>query len=299
MMGVMTFGESLVPTRSLVYLSYGGKDVQVAETKYAILSALRVLKPSDGIGILLYTDLPNLYSDLQVEIRAISPHELEEWMGPGKYQYRRKAEVVRDALARKLHPVAFIDSDTWFVKSPDLLFDLIGPGRTVLHVKEGPIGDSHYGPNNALAKHFDTHHYGAGIGAESVVWNSGVIGLDPADARLVGNAITLIDQIWAAFPMVDTLEQFAISHHFAAETTVRAVDDVVFHYWPAPLRKPFHTVLVDAVERTKDLPPLYRANVLHPLRPRLRGLNRLKHGFKELYRSTGRRWPNSIPGNAT
>ena len=286
--------------RRLVYLSYGGKDVHVAETKYAILSASRHIQPADAIGILLYTDRPNLYSDLPVEIRAISGLELEAWTGPGGYQYRRKAEVVKDALALTESPIAFIDSDTWFIKSPVTLFDRIGPGRSVLHVDEGPIGTSGYGPNIALAEHLADHDYAtAKLDGESRVWNSGVIGLHPSDAGLIDQAISLIDRIWNAFPKVDTLEQFAVSHYFAAHTSVSPAVDVVFHYWPLPLRKPFHEVIVEAMKQLDGCPPAERAKSLHSLRPRLRGVKRLRHGVKALYRATGNQWPNSIPGNAT
>lgn len=282
---------------TLVYLSYGGRDVQVAETKYAILSAFRSIRPADDIGILLYTDRPDLYADLPAAIRPISAGELEAWTGPGGYQYRRKAEVVKDALARTGNPVAFIDSDTWFVKSPALLFHRIGAGRTVLHVKEGTLGAAAY--NAPLVEHLSKHAYANGLGATSAAWNSGVIGVDPADAHLMDEALALIDGIWADFQEADTLEQVAISHFFSTTTTVTAAADVVFHYWPLPLRKPFHATVVGEIERTQELAPSERAEALHPLRPRLRGVKRLKHLVKELYRATGRQWPNSIPGNAT
>lgn len=63
-------GESQMTARSLVYLSYSGKDVQVAETKYAILSAFRLIRPGDDMASRC-TDRSELHADLPVEVWPI------------------------------------------------------------------------------------------------------------------------------------------------------------------------------------------------------------------------------------
>ncbi len=294
-----------VSARTLVYLSYGGDPVQIAETTFGILSAARLVEPADGIRILLYTDDPRSYDDLPADVRPVSPGELATWSGADGYQHRRKAAVVRDALASSGGSVAFVDADTWFRRHPTDLFERIAPGRSVLHIPEGPLRTSPWPPHRALAAHLDTQEYQDTAGrptrvrGDAVVWNSGVIGMDAGDVQAVDEALHLIDQIWAGHRGNKTVEQVAMSHQLVERTVVQGASDVVYHYWPDQVRRPFHPVLLRELERTRGLPPAERAEVLHRIRPRLHALPLAKHLVKRAYRATGRQWPRGVPGSAT
>jgi len=131
-----------------------------------------------------------------------------------------------------------------------------------------------------------------------VVWNSGVIGLDPLDNVLVDDALALIDQVYCKCELW-SLEQFAIAFFLMRSTDVRGASDIVFHYWPRDLKEAFHPTLLEELDRTADLAPRERANELHRFRPRLHGVGQLKYVIKQAYRLTGKVWRNSHPGSAT
>ena len=293
-----------MPSRSLVLLSYGGRDDQVAETKYAILSAYRWARPSDGIEIVLYTDNPSRFDDMPVRLRPIAAEELEAWTGPEGYQYRRKLEVLRDALIQTGRPVVFVDSDTWFRRSPVRLFDRIGRGRSIMHVREGNLRGRpfpQYCHDFVDCVESRTWKTSSGSPLEitsDVVWNSGVIGLDPLDNVLVDDALALIDQVYCKCELW-SLEQFAIAFFLMRSTDVRGASDIVFHYWPRDLKEAFHPTLLEELDRTADLAPRERANELHRFRPRLHGVGQLKYVIKQAYRLTGKVWRSSLPGSAT
>lgn len=293
-----------MPSRSLVLLSYGGRDDQVAETKYAILSAYRWARPSDGIEIVLYTDNPSRFDDMPVRLRPIAAEELEGWTGPEGYQYRRKLEVLRDALIQTGRPVVFVDSDTWFRRSPARLFDRIGRGRSIMHVREGnlrgrPFPQYCHDFIDCVESRTWKTSSGSPLDITSdVVWNSGVIGLDPLDNVLVDDALALIDQVYCKCELW-SLEQFAIAFFLMRSTDVRGASDIVFHYWPRDLKEAFHPTLLEELDRTADLAPRERANELHRFRPRLHGVGQLKYVMKQAYRLTGKVWRNSHPGSAT
>lgn len=293
-----------MPSRSLVLLSYGGRDDQVAETKYAILSAYRWARPSDGIEIVLYTDNPSRFDDMPVRLRPIAAEELEGWTGPEGYQYRRKLEVLRDALIQTGRPVVFVDSDTWFRRSPARLFDRIGRGRSIMHVREGnlrgrPFPQYCHDFIDCVESRTWKTSSGSPLDITSdVVWNSGVIGLDPLDNVLVDDALALIDQVYCKCELW-SLEQFAIAFFLMRSTDVRGASDIVFHYWPRDLKEAFHPTLLEELDRTADLAPRERANELHRFRPRLHGVGQLKYVIKQAYRLTGKVWRNSHPGSAT
>ena len=293
-----------MPSRSLVLLSYGGRDDQVAETKYAILSAYRWARPSDGIEIVLYTDNPSRFDDMPVRLRPIAAEELEGWTGPEGYQYRRKLEVLRDALIQTGRPVVFVDSDTWFRRSPARLFDRIGRGRSIMHVREGNLRGRPFPQYcHDFVDCVESRTWKTSSGSplditSDVVWNSGVIGLDPLDNVLVDDALALIDQVYCKCELW-FLEQFAIAFFLMRSTDVRAASDIVFHYWPRDLKEAFHPTLLEELDRTADLAPRERANELHRFRPRLHGVGQLKYVIKQAYRLTGKVWRNSHPGSAT
>ena len=293
-----------MPSRSLVLLSYGGRDDQVAETKYAILSAYRWARPSDGIEIVLYTDNPSRFDDMPVRLRPIAAEELEGWTGPEGYQYRRKLEVLRDALIQTGRPVVFVDSDTWFRRSPARLFDRIGRGRSIMHVREGNLRGRPFPQYcHDFVDCVESRTWKTSSGSplditSDVVWNSGVIGLDPLDNVLVDDALALIDQVYCKCELW-FLEQFAIAFFLMRSTDVRGASDIVFHYWPKDLREAFHPALLRELDRTADLAPKERADELHRFRPRLHGVGQLKYVIKQAYRLTGKVWRNSSPGSAT
>ena len=296
-----------MPSRSLVLLSYGGCDEQVAETKYAVLSAYRSVRPSDDIEIVLYTDNPSKFDDMPVRLRPIAQEELAAWAGPGDYHYRRKLEVLRDALDQTGHAVVFVDSDTWFRKPPARLFDRIGRDQSVLHVREGHLRGPQWGPQfspychefvDCLQRRVWKTSSGSPLTISSdVMWNSGVIGLDPLNGVLVDDALALVDQVGCSECELWNLEQFAIGYFLMRSTDVSAAYHVVFHYWPTDLREPFHPTLLRELDRTADLAAKERAEDLHRFRPRLHGVRQLKHIIKQAYRSTGGVW--KLPGSAT
>ncbi|HEY5517710.1 MAG TPA: hypothetical protein VIL15_05580 [Coriobacteriia bacterium] len=285
-------------------LSYGGRDDQVAETKYAILSAYRWARPSDGIEIVLYTDNPSRFDDMPVRLRPIAAEELEGWTGPEGYQYRRKLEVLRDALIQTGRPVVFVDSDTWFRRSPARLFDRIGRGRSIMHVREGNLRGRPFPQYcHDFVDCVESRTWKTSSGSplditSDVVWNSGVIGLDPLDNVLVDDALALIDQVYCKCELW-FLEQFAIAFFLMRSTDVRGASDIVFHYWPKDLREAFHPALLRELDRTADLAPKERADELHRFRPRLHGVGQLKYVIKQAYRLTGKVWRSSLPGSAT
>jgi len=292
-----------VPSRSLVLLSYGGHDEQVGETKYAILSAYRRLAPSDDIEIVLYTDNPGMFEDMPVRLRLVGQEELAAWSGPAGYPYRRKLEALSDALNRTGRPVVFVDSDTWFLKSPARLFQRIGRDRSVMHIREGSLRNPK-GPSDwrefidAAQRRTWLTASGSPVDISSdIMWNSGVIGLDPLNGVLVDDALALVDQVKRSECDLWCIEQFAVGHSLMRSTTLTPAYDVVFHYWPPPIRTAFHPILLSELDRTADLAAKMRAEQLHRCRPRLHGVARLKHAIKQAYRWAGGEW--LTPGNAS
>lgn len=274
------------PSRTLLYLAYGN-DRAVHEATFAVLSALRFVLGRPDYRLLVYTDRPQEFADLPVATVPLEPALLEQWAGPGGYVHRRKLMAIADALHRHPDPTVFLDGDTWLIRSPDALFGRVGPGRAVLHLPETRLLESDSDAKRALSAHVATRDFatrGRGpvvIDPNAMMWNSGVVGIHPDDAHLVQEALDLTDAIWAEHRGSHDLEQFALGQALESAVQLSSADDVVFHYWPPHLRRPFLQRLPVLLERTRHLPPAQRAATLHRERPRSTGVRRVKMLIKK------------------
>jgi hypothetical protein len=254
----------------LLFYSYG-HGPHVAETAFAILSAIRL----DGVSpsayqIVIATDTPDDFANLPVAIEAVTSEQVRDWAGPADFNHRVKIGVLAHVLAKRGGKVAGVDSDVYFLRSPARLFDRIGPGRSVMHVREGEIG-------HLIALGYERHRLAqmahdlgsAGrytFDLKTPVWNAGVLGVDAADAGLLDPVLALTDAIHAEVP-TNISEQLAFSVVLNRHTVVRPTRDVVFHYHQSFIRDPFRFRLPALMRDAAHLPPAQRANTLYPHRP--------------------------------
>lgn len=243
----------------LLYMSYG-RDCYHQETMFSILSARRFMRWTDGAAVrpLVYTDRPADYQWLGVETRELTPALMTEWVGSG-YPFRRKIACIIDALDRATGRLAFLDGDTYFRRHPQRLFNRIGPGSACLHLRELRLTRRAGTAGSALGPLFDRgivcdeDGRPVRLHPREAMWNSGVIGVDVADADRVRAALRLIDAVWAHEQRVHTLEQFALGH-LLADGELRESDDLVFHYWHARQRAPFLARLPAIIARAREMP---------------------------------------------
>lgn len=231
---------------TLLYLSFGSGP-HVNEVRFSVLSARRFLgaRPQT-CRVVVYTDSPAHFDGLAVEVIALSARELEEWSGPQQFFWRRKVRAVQDALVRFDAPCVYVDGDTYYQRSPEALFQRIGPGRTVMHVREGhldrwmakPIADYLAMRPTLLDRGGDPWP----ITEDTPMWNAGIVGVHPADAPLVDEVLHLVDQIYTGTGHVHS-EQFSFGAVLQLRSALREAADVVQHYWAMERRAPFRQLL--------------------------------------------------------
>jgi hypothetical protein len=247
------------------------------------------------------------FADLGVSVRAVTDVELNDWMGGSGYIHRRKIMAVIDALQRYGESVAFIDCDTYFLKPPGLLFDLIGPGRSCLHIAEGKLKETGTWRNARVSqliesqKFFDLSGNRLVISPDAMMWNSGVLGVHSSDLPLIREALNLCDQLWdrdqvtvPAEQRVHHLEQFAMGF-FLARNKLSEASDIVFHYWQYYLREPFTLELEVIDSKLKNIKLPERAYHAYKFRPR----ETMKKTVKMLVRTWMRRVGWRVPGVRT
>ncbi len=214
----------------LLFQIYGNQRAYHLELTYSILSAARFLKQDPaGIRLVLAADMENQRPDLPVDHLLITPEMLHEWQMDGSYNHAIQAYALHHAVRHFDAPVILIDSDTVIREHPRRLFDRIGPGKALMHAREGKLRDSPEWPEwSAL----DTVA-GWRIEPDSVMYNAGVLGLDPADAPLM-EEIKAVMRTIRDNSRVFTAVQLAASLVLSARTELSVCDDIVEHYWGGP-----------------------------------------------------------------
>lgn len=254
----------------LLYLSYGS-GLHVEELRFSVQSALS-FSPHGGnsFEITIFTDDPSRFEDLSARIEIISSDQLREWQGCYGYHYRRKIAAIRHALDLLGSKVALVDTDTYYLRHPGLLFDRISPGGSVMHRREAHL-DRCYASNLAdylmgvQLRKLDGSFWK--IDANTPMWNSGVIGLEITSRPWVDEALHLTDQLCQAVSL-RTIEQFALGAVLSQTTKLRESDEIVFHYYEDALRFPFQERIQSLTESHRQLTGAELYGFLYPQRPR-------------------------------
>lgn len=291
----------------LLYLCYGQEEI-FRQTLFSILSLMHVCGPHlGGHRVAVYTDRPERFAALPVECVALSEALLDSWMGGSDYIHRRKTCTIIAALDRFASPVAFVDADTYYTADPSRLFARVGPGRACFHLCEGFVEHTGTPFDRALAKQLARADLRLRSGepvrlAGARMWNTGVVGVDPADRPLMLDALELSDRIWAtadpagAFgKKIHHAEQFATGYAFR-NCRLGEAGDCLYHYWPKAAKEAFAPVLADLFGA--GLPALDRAGLaaVYARRYRETGLAAWRDTIKMAVRAGALRFGLAVPG---
>jgi hypothetical protein len=270
----------------LLYVAYGRDDVRT-QARYAAMTAL-AHAGALPLAIHVVTDGPEAFASLEgrVELLPASPAQVAGWLGPERFNLRVKPAVVREFVRRyPSDPVLLADADTFFVDDVARAFDRIRPGAAVLWEREYPVATS----DTALMYRFRrklgrARFRGGRIDLGVDMWNSGAVGLDPAQFALVDDWLAFVDEV---YPRTRRwiLEQFAISWVLQrAGVAISPCEDVLVHYW---FDKPGHSAAVSAaLERARGalLDDALAAIRAHPIDlPRTRGYGEKANFFQRVF----------------
>ncbi len=255
-----------MPRVHLVTQAYGRDDIR-AQALYAAWSALAF---ADGLelAVHVYTDDAAFFAPLgaAAEVRVLSPDEIRAWRGPHDFVHRLKPLLIRD-LSRRFpdEKVLYVDADVVFTGPVGRVFDRIGPGRGVLHVREYEIARHPTKQLRRFRRRMRRVTFrGRPVPLDHDMWNAGAVGLDPSHLPLLDEWIAMVDEIYPQWPYW-IHEQYAICQLLQREGTVSPADDVVLHYWD---RKDAAVAAIDGelpVLRAGPLAVAYTHLRTHPL----------------------------------
>jgi len=276
---------------NLLYLSYGSGSHE-QEVIFSVLSVLRWASGRHVGRILIYTDHPDTFQGLPVQVQFISSHQWNDWAGPNQFNHRRKILAMKHVFDHHEGAVVLLDGDTWLRAPASRLFDRVSSGHAVMHIREGRISEidtplfHKLGGLLTNAEFQNTEGRKFRISPESMIYNAGVVGLDPSDAPLLDEVLTITDQL-CSLSDSHILEQLAFSYVLSMKTRLNEADDLVFHYWPPYLHVPFRAVLPKIMAESTSMSIQQRGNYLFAHRPRPTWLRRGKVVVKRVLQMAG------------
>lgn len=221
---------------ALTYLLYGDNPTYELEFLLSALSArihLQRAGQAKHVRISLISDRPRFGPGFPFDVVVIDPEDLKRWMAtPGRtYNHRLKVLALMDAMRRSDEAVALVDTDTFFIASPQLMFDRIGTESTVMHEREVDAIEQDPDCKDVV----DVIRPGVvidgfALSAATPMYNSGVVGVMPSHLPLVAQALSLLDTLYDRAPVFN-VEQFAFGVVLSQRTRLHTCDDVVRHYW--------------------------------------------------------------------
>ncbi|MNF65541.1 hypothetical protein D3C84_473070 [compost metagenome] len=197
---------------------------------FSIASALAGMResPDEQLAIQVFSDNPEPYRNLPVQVHVLDAATREAWNGPHGYHFRAKPVVLGQVL-KQSSLALLIDTDTFFHASPMELFRRIQPGTLLCNAVGQRYGDNKANPlHRNLAGMLNER----GLADDRMpLLNSGVIGLHQDDALLLEQTTALIDECFALAEGAYTLEEFCLSIAAYRTCQVRDCPDLIHHYW--------------------------------------------------------------------
>ncbi|MBK8102689.1 MAG: hypothetical protein IPK30_05250 [Cellvibrionales bacterium] len=211
----------------LLYLVYGPDVAYHREAQFSILSALYRAADSESFSIVVYTDAPAHYQHLPVTVYPLAPETLQQWAGELRYHHRSKLCVLQQAVPLASKTV-FIDTDTFFLRDPALLFVAVDDKACVVdelyHSQLSPA----VAQDLAVAALLQQYK----IEPKNIpVINSGLFGIACSNAAVLDLALRLNDAVYPASNKSLTTEQLVLGMAAATQTALQADDGVIKHYW--------------------------------------------------------------------
>ena len=219
----------------LVYIAFGNDDFR-NEAMSSILSYLLLKPQPDDATVLIYTDLPGHFKALEtapvpIVCNEIKPEQWKLWRGHIDFVHRIKIEVILHTILTYGGNTLYVDSDTYFLKSPAPVFEALAKGERFMHVYESTLKTSkgfHASVYENLKKYPEAEWYHTLSGAS--MYNAGVIGLSATEEPLLRKVLALTDTLYALHP-THVMEQLSFSMSMPIDGRLEQAAPYILHYW--------------------------------------------------------------------
>lgn len=219
-----------------VYHLYGEDEVFFREFSYSLKTLVKHTDPANS-RIVVYTDDPSKFRRMPVVCESIA-EELEGMKGPHRFGYRVKLCCILKCAASFPGNILYLDCDTVIRRRLAGLVARLKPGHALMYHQEKLAGRfPQFDGFETLLPDGARYRYGA----ESWMFNAGVIGLHPDDAKILNNALVICDALLQQGRKAHICEQFAVSEAFRlAGVTLGETCKEIAHYYRTSAKRYMH-----------------------------------------------------------
>lgn len=220
----------------IVYQAYGSHDI-LNELIYSIASFYNHNNTFPAT-IVVYTDnreYLNRYLPSWIIYEELTVSKLKAWRGENNFVHRVKVEMLIDMCQKYSGNILYLDTDTVFTESPDILFRAIANDIKVMHTCEGRLSNTRNPIFNKLVRFlhnrkFEVNGKVISIASGQEMWNAGVLGFPAENVSLLKDVLSLTDMLYKQYPK-HIMEQLAFSRIFTNDKLLTAAEKQIFHYW--------------------------------------------------------------------
>lgn len=212
----------------IVYQSYGNESIYI-QTLFSIFSLQHYINDmldKHIFNIIVYTDNPDYFSRYKIKTSLLTSDQIQKWKGKYNFIHRIKIKIIEDVARKYNDAVIYIDSDTYFVKSPLMLFKSISPQISLMLNNEGKISKNNF---KRLYKYLLNTKIINVKNTTLYMWNAGLIGIDKSNLFIIKEVLDLNDQIYESFYR-HIVEQFSFSYILQKNTIICPGSDYLVHY---------------------------------------------------------------------
>jgi len=201
----------------LLYIVFGDNKGYYDGAKFSLLTFMNWALTEDPIEIVILTEKPDEFESYPITVFPISEDQKNEWSLDGKYNFRiknRGMAYIMDQLELIEHDkILLLDTDTYFHKSPLLLFDLIKPNQALFYLNEGLIYNRkrfqvYIDHLEGKLIQIDDDEYE--LSKESAMWGSLMVGIMPNMRHSLDWADKLM-QVFIDMVPAHTIEPFSLA----------------------------------------------------------------------------------------
>ena len=218
---------------NIVYLVFGDNLNNYQQVYFSIYTAL--VHKNNRDKIIVITENLSLLNSFENEIEIISINRtiIKEWEGEYEFFWRVKIKALQ--LVAQKYPsdsILYLDSDTFFYKSLDLIRENLENGQNYMHLEEGKLSQLSSKTEKLMWKQMKGKSYAnTTIDESSAMWNAGLIGVSKKHLDCLQNTLEINDALCKDGVTRRLIEQFAFSVGLNNYSKLQAADHVVGHYW--------------------------------------------------------------------
>lgn len=237
---------------AITYLAYG-----LDSSKYQAVLSIYTLYHHIGEAdkdflFVIYTDsdrqiLDKYLQGFPVRLEILTKEQVKEFCGPDNYVFRLKPSIIKDYFSKYKQNLLYMDTDTFFLRDPTALMADIAPGHSIMNVEEHNFVDAGvfetmhwFKMRQGLKQHtYTVNGEQVAIPLTTMMWNSGVIGISQADAKVMNLYLSLTDEMFSRCKSF-VVEQFVASYVLQLNTQLQSTKDYIDHYWLKSVKHTFN-----------------------------------------------------------